>query len=181
MHFDGPVGVRGMYPSAPQIGGYTKLKPGMPIIADIVAGVCGYHVDCTRTFALKSLDDKWVKTFDDAIKLNKEIVKRMKPGAIPADLYSEVTELAKGMGYEKYFMSTGANQVKFVAHGIGLEVDEIPVIAKPFKMPFKAGNTMAVEPKIITPTGGVGVENTYHITEKGAKNLNNFSMELVIV
>jgi len=34
------------------------------------------------------------------------------------------------MGYE-------SNQVKFLGHGIGLTVDEYPVIAKGFEIPWK--------------------------------------------
>lgn len=181
VHFDGPVGVKGIYPAAPQIGGDKKLRPGIPIMADIVAGYGGYNVDCTRTFALKELDDKWLNIHCDTLKINDEIVKRIKPGTIPSEVYSDIIRIASDMGYADSFMSSGGNQVKFVAHGIGLEVDEVPVIAKPFKLPFQAGNTIAVEPKIIKKgKGGVGIENTYHITEKGAKNLNNFEMDIII-
>ena len=182
VHFNGPVGMKGMYPGAPQIGGNTKLKRGVPILADIVAGVGGYYIDCTRAYALGGLDDKFIQQHEDCIKLNREIVKRLKPGEIPSEIYADIMSMAKNMGYEKNFMASGENQVGFVAHGIGLEVDEIPVIAKPYKMPFVAGNTMAVEPKIISPrTGGVGVENTYLITSKSAKNLTGFNMNLEIV
>lgn len=182
VHFNGPVGVRGMYPAAPQIGGNTKLKTGVPILADIVAGVEGYLVDCTRAYALGGLDDKFIRQHEDCLKLNREIVKRLKPGEMPSEIYADIMVMAKNMGYENNFMASGENQVKFVAHGIGLEVDEIPIIAKSYKMPFAAGNTMAVEPKIISPrVGGVGVENTYLITQKGAKNLTGFNMNLEIV
>lgn len=182
VHFDGPVGVNGMYSATPQIGGDRKLKPGMPILADIVAGYGGYHIDCTRAFAYKHLDDKYIKAHMDALKLNKLIISRMKPGAIPSEIYDETIEMARNLGYESTFMSSGENQVKFVAHGIGLEVDEIPVIARSFKTPLAEGITMAVEPKIIdTAHGGVGVENTYLITAKGVDCFTNFDMELVIV
>ena len=182
VHFDGPVGVKGLYPAAPQIGGDRKLKPGMPILADIVAGYGGYYIDCTRAFAYKHLDDQYMKAHKDAIKLNKLIISRMKPGAIPSGIYDETIEMARTMGYESTFMSSGENQVKFVAHGIGLEVDEIPVIAKPFKTPLAEGNTMAVEPKIIdTVRGGVGVENAYLITGKGVCCFTDFDMDLTIV
>jgi Xaa-Pro dipeptidase len=182
VHFDGPVGVKGMYPAAPQIGGNTKLKPGMPVLADIVAGVGGYNVDCTRSFALKYIDEKWMKAHQDSLKLNNQIVKHLQPGAIPSEIYVSIVKAAKEMGYEDCFMASGENQVKFVAHGIGLEVDEIPVVAGSFNMPLFAGNTLAVEPKIIkTGKGGVGIENTYHVTKNGARNLTGFNMDLVVV
>jgi len=182
VHFDGPVGVNSLYPAAPQIGGNRKLKPGVPVIADIVAGVGGYLVDSTRTFALKEISDKFLNQYRNVIKLNSEIVNRLVPGEIPSDIYKDILNLANEMGYEKSFMSSGENQVKFIAHGIGLEVDEIPVIAKNFNMALVPGNTLAVEPKIICPnSGGVGIENTYLITEKTPNNLTEFNMNLQII
>ena len=181
-HFDGPVGVKGLYPAAPQIGGNTKLKAGVPVMADIVAGYGGYVVDCTRTFALKKLDDKFLKTYNDVLKLNHEIIKQLKPGAIPSEIYVRAVELASQMGYAESFMASGQNQVKFVGHGIGLEVDEFPVLAKGFNNPIEVGNTLAVEPKIIPKNiGGVGVENTYYVDKNGARNITNSPMDLMIV
>ena len=181
-HFDGPVGVKGLYPAAPQIGGNTKLKAGVPVMADIVAGYGGYVVDCTRTFALKKLDDKFLKTYNDVLKLNHEIIKQLKPGAIPSEIYTKAIELASQMGYAESFMASGQNQVKFVGHGIGLEVDEFPVLAKGFNNPIEVGNTLAVEPKIIPKNiGGVGVENTYYVDKNGARNITNSPMDLMIV
>ena len=181
-HFDGPVGVKGLYPATPQIGGDTKLKIGSPVIADIVAGYAGYMVDCTRVFALKKIDEKLLRIHNDAITINNEIIKQLKPGAIPSEVYSKTIEIAAKMGYADSFMASGENQVKFVGHGIGLEVDEFPVIAKAFTNPIEVGNVIAIEPKIISnETGGLGVENTYYIDEKGARNLTDFPMDLLIV
>ena len=181
-HFDGPVGVKGIYPAAPQIGGDTKLKPGVPILADIVAGYAGYMVDCTRTFALERLDEHYLKTYEDIIKINREIVRQMKPGGIPSEIYAMALKMAADLGYSDTFMAAGSNQVKFVGHGIGLEVDEFPVLAKSFTSPIEKGNVIALEPKIISPhSGGVGIENTYYIDDNGAKNITGFSTDLVIV
>jgi len=84
--------------------------------------------------------------------------------------------------YAPHFMGAGGNQVRFIAHGIGLELDEVPVIAPGFDDPFEAGVTMAVEPKIFYPgIGGAGVENTYIITDDGCERLLSSPMEWVSV
>ena len=182
VHFDGPVGIKGLYPAAPQIGGDRKLKPGEPVLADIVAGYAGYMVDCTRTYALKSLNEHFMKTYEDILKLNREIANLMKPGAIPSEIYAMALEMAGQMGYADSFMASGENQVKFVGHGIGLEVDEFPVLARGFNSPLEEGNVIALEPKIISAdSGGVGIENTYYIDDHGAENITGFSTDLVIV
>ena len=59
-----------------------------------------------------------------------------------------------------------------LATELGLELDEIPVIAPKFETPLEPGVVMAVEPKVFYPgLGGVGVENTYVITEKEPEKL----------
>ena len=69
-------------------------------------------------------------------------------------------------------MGTGDNQVRFIAHGVGLELDEFPVIAPRFDEPLEPGVVLAMEPKVFYPgIGGAGVENTFVITEDGCECL----------
>jgi Xaa-Pro aminopeptidase len=71
-------------------------------------------------------------------------------------------------------MGAGSNQVRFVGHGVGLELDELPVIAPRFDTPLEAGMVLAIEPKVFFPgIGGAGVENTYIITAAGFEKLNH--------
>ena len=77
-------------------------------------------------------------------------------------------------------MGVGDSQVRFVGHGVGLELDELPVLASSFDMPLEPGMTIAVEPKIFFPErGGVGIENTYLITDTGFENLTPFKEEII--
>jgi len=79
-------------------------------------------------------------------------------------------------------MGAGENQVKFVAHSVGLELDEIPVIAPKYDVPFESGTVMAVEPKIFFPgVGGIGTENTYLIRDGEPERLTRFSQEIHVV
>ena len=76
-------------------------------------------------------------------------------------------------------MGAGENQVKFVAHSVGLELDETSVIAPKFDEPLEAGVVLAVEPKVFYPgLGGVGVENTYVLTENRCERLTKCPMEI---
>ncbi len=72
--------------------------------------------------------------------------------------------------------------VPFVAHGVGLELDEWPVIGRGIPMTLKAGMVIAMEPKYIFPGEGVvGIENTFVITPDGLQKLNHFPDEICIV
>ena len=66
--------------------------------------------------------------------------------------------------------------------GVGLELDDLPVLAAGFDVPLQEGMTIAIEPKIFFPErGGVGVENTYLITATGFENLTPTPEELITV
>jgi Xaa-Pro aminopeptidase len=79
-------------------------------------------------------------------------------------------------------MGIGDSQVRFVGHGVGLELDELPVLATGFDIPLEPGMTIAIEPKFFFPErGGVGIENTYLVTETGFENLTVFPEEIVSI
>ena len=65
--------------------------------------------------------------------------------------------------------------VTFVGHGIGLELDELPVIGRKSPHVLKEGMVIALEPKFILPGEGLaGIENSFVVTEKGLDKLTNF-------
>ena len=51
-----------------------------------------------------------------------------------------------------------------LGHGVGLELDEFPVIFNKWAFPAVPGQVIAIEPKVMLPgIGAVGIENTYHV------------------
>ena len=72
------------------------------------------------------------------------------------------------MGYEDYFLQNGKNRLPYVGHGVGLELDEPPLIARDRREKLEPGMVFALEPKVALPgLGVIGVENTYAITANG--------------
>jgi len=68
------------------------------------------------------------------------------------------------------FMGFGTRRVKFLGHGIGLQIDEIPVIARGFDEPLQEHMVLALEPKKgIAGVGMVGIENTFVVTPAGGR------------
>jgi methionine aminopeptidase len=58
-------------------------------------------------------------------------------------------------------MGAGDDRIRFIGHGVGLEVDEFPFLAEGQKTRLQEGMTIALEPKMIFPGKGVvGIENT---------------------
>lgn len=170
--FDGPVGGAGVSLSHPQGAGWKKIKRNEVIYIDYTCIIEGYSGDQTRIFCMGELTPKMLKAFEDAVLIQSELVKAMKPGISAEEPYFMALKLAEEMGYKDNFMGYKENKVKFLGHGIGLELDEWPILAKGFKMPIVQGMTFAIEPKFVFPEGAIGIENSFVMTEKGPENMS---------
>jgi Xaa-Pro aminopeptidase len=180
--FDGPVGVRGLYPAVPMMGSRRVLKRNEPVMIDICGGYGGYISDGSRTYSVGAVSQQMQDTHQYILELNSWIEDQLRPGNIPSQIYQAILDRVARMSFSKHFMGAGENQVRFVAHSVGLELDEIPVIAPKFDTPLEAGVVLAVEPKVFYPgLGGVGVENTYLVTEQGCERLTLCPMNIYTV
>jgi Xaa-Pro aminopeptidase len=89
---------------------------------------------------------------------------------------------AKDLGYADNFMGVGARRIRFTGHGIGLELDEFPFIAKGQPLVLQPNMVIAMEPKVILPGRGVvGIENTLIVTESGLESLSTLREDVVVV
>lgn len=168
-YFNGPGGNYGLGAAVPVFGSRErKLRRGDLVFIDIGCGVEGYHTDKTMTYMFgKSLNEEAIAAHKRCVDIQHEIAMMLKPGETPSNIYSTV--IAKlSDDFLKNFMGYGDRKVKFLGHGIGLVVDELPVIAKGFDEPIQEGMVFAVEPKKgIENIGMVGIENTFHVTSNG--------------
>lgn len=171
-YFDGPAGSRGLSAASPQSSSRKPIAAGEPILIDIGCAIDGYVTDQTRTFCIGELAADLRAAYDLSEKIIRKTEEQLIPGTLAESLYVQALEMAKGAGLEAHFMGYAEDQVKFLGHGIGLEIDELPVLAKGFKYPLQAGMVIAIEPKFTFPDRGVvGIENTYLITETGFEKL----------
>jgi Xaa-Pro aminopeptidase len=181
-YFPGPVGFVGLYPAIPGGGGSRRMEAGDAVMADIVGGYGGYIADKTRTFALGDVAKELETAHAFTLELMAGIESMLKPGVSCDRIYRSVTERVQSSPYASGFMGSGDSQVRFVGHGVGLELDELPVLAAGVDIPLEPGMIIAIEPKIFFPgKGGVGIENTCLITETGFENLTEFPEELIRV
>ncbi|MDY6820048.1 MAG: M24 family metallopeptidase [Deferribacterota bacterium] len=166
---DGPVGSKGLSTSAPFFGSKERLlRKGDTIIIDMVCNIGGYNTDKTIVYCLGSAEKNIGYEHEKCIEIEGLIVSMMKPGGIPANIYETIMN-SLDKDFKINFMGYGSNQVKFLGHGIGLTVDEYPVIARSFLDPLEESMTLAVEPKkCVDNRCIVGSENTYLITKEGA-------------
>lgn len=179
-YFDGPAGGSGLTAAAPAGSGFSPIRPNEPILIDFCACYEGYNFDQTRLVVWGELDEKLVIAYDYARQILREMERMAKPGVLPQDLYQRALEMVEEWGLSQNFMGYGNNQAKFLGHGVGLEVDEWPVLAKGFTTPLEVGMTIAIEPKFTFPNVGiVGLENTYVVTNDGIRSLSVTSEEII--
>lgn len=165
-YFDGPAGGLGLGATSPQSVSKRAIERNEPILMDIGCCMDGYVIDQTRTAVIGELPEKLARAYEVSEAIIREAEKGMIVGAVCSDLYARALEQAGEAGLSAHFMGYGADQAKFLGHGIGLEIDEWPVLAKGFDFPLEAGMVIAVEPKFTFPGEGVvGIENSYLITD----------------
>jgi Xaa-Pro aminopeptidase len=181
--FDGPVGAQGLYPALPQGAGRKELERGEPILVDLVFGYNGYFVDKARTFAVGSLSEESIDAYELCRNIQEEVVSMLKPGKPCSALYRQVVESFENRSpLWPHFMGCNDNKVAFLGHGVGLELDEWPLLTAGFEEILRPGMTLAIEPKFFPPgMGGIGLENTYLVTDEGAEKITDFPDDLVII
>jgi len=130
-------------------------------------------IDQTRIAVIGRLPAELQRAYEISIAILRRAEQLMKPGNTPESVYLESLRMAEEAGLAEHFMGYGRDRAKFLGHGVGLEIDEWPVLARGFAEPLEPGMVLAVEPKFIFPgLGAVGIENTYVITKSGCCSLS---------
>jgi Xaa-Pro dipeptidase len=179
-YMDAPLGGVGPCPAAPRGASMKKIRRNEPIIIDMVSAVNGYVVDCTRTFWMGKLNEQLSRALEVAIEIQGEVVGRYRSGVNLKEIYDMAHSMAQKEGLGDYFMGYGDSKVKFLGHGVGLELDEMPVIAEGFNFILGKNMTLAIEPKFLFPKiGAVGVENTWASKEGDPVKISDLDDVLV--
>jgi len=182
-YFNGPGGNYGMSPAVPLIGSRErKLKNGDLVFVDVGCGVDGYNTDKTMTYMFgKTLPQYAINAHNKCVDIQNEIAEMLKPDAVPSEIYKTIMN-SLDKDFLKNFMGFGDRRVNFLGHGIGLLIDEVPVIAEGFKKPLQEGMVFALEPKKgIANIGMVGIENTFIVTSKGGECITGNNPGLIPV
>lgn len=157
----------------------TKLIEGQTIMVDMAGNYSPWMTDMTRVFSIGKTLDIAYKAHQVSIDMNNYIMDIAKPGTSCAELYNIAMEMVQKNNLESYFMGT-KQQAKFVGHGVGLEINEPPVLTPRSKEVLEPNIVFAFEPKFVIPeVGAVGVENTYVVTADGIEKLTIFEEEII--
>lgn len=180
--FDGICGGTGITPAAAYGASLSPITEGIPGIVDFAFSYEGYIVDQTRMFCWGNPPDEAMRAYDSMVKIHKAVIKNLRPGAVWQNLYEDSVKMADELGYSDYYMGVGTERVRFVGHGVGLELDEPPFLAAKMKQTLEAGMVLAVEPKVALPKLGIiGIEDTFVVTEGEPEQLTKAPEEFVVL
>ncbi len=181
--FDGPGGCVGIGPAAPVLGSRDrKLRNGDLVFLDVGCAMDGYSTDKTMVYMFgRALPEAAMVIHRRCVELELRLATMLKPGAIPSEIYARTME-SLDPEFLKNFMGFGNRRANFLGHGVGLQIDEPPVLAEGFDEPLAAGMVLALEPKKGVPgVGMVGSENTYLVTPEGGRSITGSSPGLILV
>lgn len=177
--YDFAMGGAGLDPSLPVGADGAEILDNTTVMVDLNGNFTGYMTDMTRVFSLGKIPQLAMDAHQCSIDICHAFMKEARPGTAAKDLYAMAEAMVRERSLERYFMGH-RQHAGFVGHGIGIEVNELPVIAPRSRDILQEGNTIALEPKFVIPeVGAVGVENTYLVTGDGAECLTVCPEEIV--
>ena len=176
---DSPMGGLGLSPAFPVGASLKVMRAHEPILVDF--GICyhGYQVDETRMFSIGKMGKKFSDAYKACRHIHDALLEEIRPGAKCEALFQKGIQVAEELGYSESYLGPPGLQTRFVAHGIGLELNEPPFLAKGHAYPLERGMTFALEPKMVFPgEGSVGFENTVLVTHEGYEVLTPLEEEV---
>ena len=176
--YDFAMGGAGLSTSLPVGSNGTLIKRGNSVMVDMCGNFNGYMTDMTRTFRCGEISDLAKQAHQLSIDICNTLAANFHAGSRAADLYEKAMEMAVAAHLDDYFMGH-AQKAGFVGHGVGIEVNEMPVLAPRSKDILQYNNVIAIEPKFVIPeVGAVGIENTYVVRETHLECLTNFPEQI---
>lgn len=176
--YDFTMGGAGVDPSLPVGANGAIMHPGETVMIDVCGAFNGYQTDMTRVWKIGEIPALAEKAHECSRNILRECEKMAVPGCRVASLYDKAIEIARNEGLSEYFMGH-AQQAPFIGHGVGIQLNELPVVTSRSRDVFEENMTIALEPKFVIPhVGAVGIENTYIVTPTGLECITPFPEEI---
>ncbi|MCX7614606.1 MAG: M24 family metallopeptidase, partial [Clostridiales bacterium] len=165
----------------PPLGSRSRLlRKGDSIFVDTGFGICGYHSDKTQIYYYgKNPPQAAIDAYWACHEIMMKTAEMLRPGIPACDVYNKITGTLSDE-FKENFMGFGKRSCKFLGHGIGLNIDELPVLAKGCHMPLQEGMVIAIEPKKGIPEFGMsGVEETFVVTKDGGFSITGVAEGII--
>ncbi len=178
---DSPASGTGTSAAFPSGAGSAELAAGEPIMIDLATVVQGYHMDETRMFALGGMPAEALAASRACIAIHDAVLEAAGPGVECRRLFDIGLAAARRLGFEEIYLGPADYRVRFVGHGVGLELIEPPAIAPGRRDRLVPGMVFALEPKMLRPGEfAVGVESVFAVTDSGVRLLSRVPVDIFI-
>ena len=177
--YDFALGGRGIHPTLPIGASNDVITEGSAIMVDFAGNFTAYMTDMTRVFSLGKLPEIAYRAHRVSIEMHQRLMEEAKPGIACSDIYNQMLDTAEKSGFAANFMGL-SRQAKFAGHGVGLEINEPPVLMGRSDDLLQPGMVFAFEPKfVLSGIGAVGIENTYLVKDSGIEKLTVLEEEII--
>lgn len=177
---DSPIAGAGVSPAVPLGSSLKKVERGVPVTIDYGGTYNGYVTDETRAYVVGSLQERFQRPYACTLEILEDVMAYAKEGVDCTEIFARVYKIVERAGLQDYFMGYGEGQVSFIGHGIGLEINELPVITARHRTVLKVGMVFALEPKFVFPDqGAIGVELDFIVQQDRLERVTADPFELV--
>ncbi len=149
------------------------IEPFDLVLIDIPTCVEGYHTDQSRMYSVGRPPSRAKDLFEKLRELADHIIQSMRPGVPIKDLAGDAFFEAGRIGLKDSFMMfDNGPRAHFIGHGVGLEINELPLLSATSDAVLSPGMTIALELHLMEPDAyTLKLEDTLHITETGVEIL----------
>lgn len=148
------------------------LEDGDLLVYDVGMAVNGYHSDQARTYVLGTPSSRQHELLAQVEELKRAALLAVGPDAHPGEPYEAARRVAEAEGLAGVFMTEALHPFPYIGHGVGVEIDEPPLLSPKTNGRLRPGMVLAVEPKLMIPGwGGITSEDTVVVTEDGCEAL----------
>ncbi len=180
--FDVPISGAGVTHAIAQGPSVNKVQRNIPLLIDYGGGYNGYITDETRAFVVGELKEIFIRAHEVAREIIEETMSFAKEGVNAPEIFRKALYRAKREKLEEYFMGYGEGKVGFIGHGLGLEINELPVITPRHDVVLKEGMVFAFEPKFIFPNeGAIGIEVDFIVRQNYLERVTDTPIDVVQV
>ncbi len=166
-------GERSALPHAQPTG--ARLEANRLLLIDMGACLDGYASDMTRVVHMGRASKATRRLYEAVLEAHLAALDLVRPGVTCSEVDGAARKTLKRLGYGQYFQhSTG--------HGLGLEIHEAPRIGRKIDDVIERNMVITIEPGAYLPgAGGVRIEDTVLVTERGAESLTKVPKEFLVL
>jgi Xaa-Pro aminopeptidase len=164
----------GLSSAIPMGASARKINRGDMVVVDIPTFYRGYHSDQSRTYVIGKAPAVCRDLYQGMREIADRTVEFLKPGVTCNDVYEKAVSVAREIGMEPYYLKIGGSteRLPFVGHGVGLEVNELPLLSKGSLDVIEAGTVATLEIEMWkSEKEVVKVEDTIAVHSDGAEIL----------